>query len=528
MREVDLRTALGEYENIQADLYNTLKNLADRVESSSVKERSGGLNALKEVLNHNRRNPKLESLGDDAFRQIFEALFNLSFTERRSYLETSRVQIRQLSGKRLEACASVLRLAVEIGVSRIQEKSVIALLRYLVQTLPVADNGYCDPLVSDYFKCLRRILEHPTHVEHLPSSLWIEVVDFCVTALRHADSENGIRISFGSYGRTASENTNGLKHRSSHTSGKFSSQASNKALLSSRDAIEIVASLKQLVSVANAPIQDRGDAILSGLVTFLASAKERGPLNKATSAHHDTFAAINSVLSRIRHDNGDLVLSVLRQLLPIIKETWTSKESTLYQEILICLIYTLDYIPLLDSQENFSDIDIESLIDVLYEEYSRRPERDTLNQLQISDLDLSLAQHEQNNVFGTGTFHLRTGASRPEMQWSIIRIIAKLSASLDDRSRKRNLGLTNEDSLEDRAKRQKLPQNLHDFLRRTDAPRTQLRLASLQIVVFQISQGTVNEDEMSAVVEKLLLLASDEVSEIANWAMIGLSKYVQA
>ncbi|KAF2233374.1 hypothetical protein EV356DRAFT_559975 [Viridothelium virens] len=501
-----------------------IPSILDQVKSSSVKERNGGLDALKEVLSQNRRSGKVDPLKDAAFYQIFEALFHFASLERKSYLEATRAQVKQLSGRRLENCASVLRLVVETGVTRIRENSVCSLLKHIVQMLPVADSGYCEPLISDYLKCLRKISEHPAHVEHLPRDLWNHLVDFCVAGLCHAEDESGTKISFGSFGRTPSSNTNGLAQRSSHTSGKASSATTGKPSLSARDVIEVMAIFKQLTLAPNAPIKDQETNILGGILSFLNSTRERGLLSKTTSAHHDGFAVINSVLARTRHDNEEHMLETLRQLIPLIKEMWTSKESALNQEILIYLVYVLDHIPLLLNADNPPiDTDIESLVDVLYGEYSRRPERDSLGQLQLSDLGLSLGPFYETEVFRTGTFYLRTGQARSEMQWSIVYLIAELSASQDYQLQNQQAEQVNAHKREDHHKKPKTSQHLHDFLRRTKAPGFQQRLASLQVVIFRLCQRPVHEDDLRSILEKLLALASDENSEISTWAMVGLS-----
>ncbi|KAL9090338.1 MAG: hypothetical protein Q9165_005372 [Trypethelium subeluteriae] len=501
-----------------------LSYLADQIKSSSVKERNGGLDALKEILNNNRRSGKIDPLKDAAFHQIFEALFHFASFERKLYLEATRVQVKQLSGRRLENCASILRLVVEIGVTRIRENSVCALLNHVVQALPVTDNGYCEPLISDYLKCLRKVSEHPAHVEHLPRDLWNHLVNFCIAGLSDAEDESGTKISFGSLERTSSSNTNGLAHRSSHASARTLSRVTGKPSLSAKDVIEVMATLTQLTVAPNAPIKDQETKILGGILSFLNSTREKGLLNKATSAHHDAFVVINSVLARTRHDNEEHMLETLRQLIPLIKEMWTSKDSALNQEILIYLIYAFDHIPvLLNTDSPPVDTDIESLVDVLYEEYCRRSERDSLGQLQLSDLSLSLEPFGKAEVFRTGTFCLRTGQTRPEMQWSIVYLVAELSASQDYRLRDQQAERTNAHEHEDHHKKPKLSQRLHDFLRRTNAPALQQRLASLQVVIFRICQRPVDEDDLRSILEKLLALASDENGEISAWAMVGLS-----
>ncbi|KAI9667274.1 MAG: Serine/threonine-protein kinase tel1 [Bathelium mastoideum] len=501
-----------------------LSTVLDRIKSTSVKERTGGLDALREILNHIRRSLRTDLLNDRVFHQIFETLFHFSSVERKTYLEPARANVRQQSGKRLGACASTLRLAVEVGVTRIQGKSVRALLDHVVETLPVPEEGYCEPLISDYLKALRKLLEHPAHVEHLSQDLWEKVVTFCATGLEHADNESGAKASFASYGKTASGNEDGSAHRSSNTSAKISSGIAGKHLLPSRDTVEIVASLKQLTSAPNAPIQLQCDAIVHAALLFLTSTGEKGPLSKSTTAHRDAFATINSVLARTRNDKRELMLNALPQIIPLVREAWASKESALKQEILICLIYALDHISLLlDTEDEFSELDIENLVDKLYEEYSRRPERDSLNQLQCCNLAFSQRIPGQSDAFRTGNFQLRTGSTRSEMQWSTVQLIAQLSAGRDDRLRKQQAKQTNGQHSGRVQQRPKMSQSLHDFLRRTDVPKIQLRLASLQVVVFRVSQKAISNDEVQSVMERLLTLASDEDSEISSWAMVGLS-----
>ncbi|KAI9695841.1 MAG: Serine/threonine-protein kinase tel1 [Bogoriella megaspora] len=508
MGEVDISTAL------------------DRIKASTVKERIGGLDALKEILAYNRRNPKLDTLNDRSFHQIFEALFQFSSLERSVFLEAKTTQIRQLSFRRLESCASAIRSTVEISASRVQYQSVRALLDHVVQILPVGDHGYCEPLISDYLKSFHAIVDREAHVEHLSKELWAKAVDFCVTALQHVDNETGTKISFGSYGRTSSSGANGSMHFTPTASARTSSKTSGQALLSSRDLPEVMAILRRLTSASNSPIPDHSEGILSGVVTFLAAGRDRGPLSKATTAYHDAFATINRVIARTCFDNRNLVLETFVQLLPIIKEIWSSKESGLNQEILISLVRSLDYLPDLirNPDLSFSAVDAETLMDVLYDSYSRRPERDSLGQLQVDDLNLFVGDQRGHEPFRVGMSLLRTGDNRSEMQWSIVNIIVHFSSMLDEVARHEladsEPGTPPNENV---AKRLRRSQHLPDFLRRTDAPAIQLRAASLQILAFRLAQETYNEEDVKSVIEKLTTLASDENSEVSSWAIFGLS-----
>jgi serine-protein kinase ATM len=497
-----------------------------RLKSSSSKERTAALESVRDIFSHNLRNSNLDSLSDRTFRDIFEAIFHVASVERASFLESTRTQVRQAAGRRLELCAGVLRLAVEISLIRIEAQSVSVVIDHIIQTAPAGESGYCEPLTSNYLKSLRILLQHPAHVEHMSKDLWNRTINFCIAGLEHTENESGTSLSFGSYARTASGTAEVSIRQSPATSMKPAARSESHVHLGSRDIIELITCIRLLVSAQNSPIEDSSAEIVHSVLSFLASIQDKGSLSKATNAHNDAFATICTVLARSRNDNGTLVRDVLKDLIPIIKALWTAKESSLNQEILVCLVYTLDYIPALlkESRQGFSEADIESLTDVLLEFYARRPERDSLSQLQIQELRLCLQKSTEQNMYKTLSFDLKAGKMRSEMQWSIIALISHLTAMLDRfrhaHSISSDAGSPNSTR---RYKKQQRPALLLDFLRRTDAPRMQLRIASLQVVVFRLAYGFVNESELVAVIEKFASLASDDHDEIANWAMLGLS-----
>ncbi|KAK0664212.1 Serine/threonine-protein kinase tel1 [Lasiodiplodia hormozganensis] len=93
------------------------------------------------------------------------------------------------SGKRPKAqrimmsCAECMRHTVELGLLTIRYKTMRALVDHILQALPdPSGSGYIDPLVPGYIKCLRLVLQHPPHVEHLPVKESSATMKFCLEA----------------------------------------------------------------------------------------------------------------------------------------------------------------------------------------------------------------------------------------------------------------------------------------------------------------------------------------------------------
>ena len=60
------------------------------------KERSGGLNDLRHILQHNRENTELGRINDKSFHKIFEALFEVAYEERSVYLKSLKSTAQQV------------------------------------------------------------------------------------------------------------------------------------------------------------------------------------------------------------------------------------------------------------------------------------------------------------------------------------------------------------------------------------------------------------------------------------------------
>ncbi|KAK5164179.1 hypothetical protein LTR04_001989 [Oleoguttula sp. CCFEE 6159] len=157
---------------------------------------------------------------------------------------------------------------------------------------------------------------------------------------------------------------------------------------------ELILCVRQLMLAPNAPILERAQQVLEGLIAFLQPATSVG------RAHPDAFAAINSVMSRTSLDNGILTERSTLQLIPLIKDFWSLKTTSLKDEI-----------P--DAEAFVSDV--ESLMDVLYTDYSKRSDRDLL---QVDELDLVTESDltARRRALRTAAFCLRTGNLRSESQ----------------------------------------------------------------------------------------------------------------
>jgi ataxia telangiectasia mutated family protein len=185
-----------------------------------------------------------------------------------------------------------------------------------------------------------------------------------------------------------------------------------------KEADDLVACIYQLVRATNAPIAGNELNVVDSLQTFLQLS------DSVRLSYNDAFAAINSILSRTAITMLEPTRSMVLTLLPLIKDLWSSKSSSLKEEMLITLVLTKDHVSALvedPSQATFR-IDLENLLEALQMDYSKRLERD---QLQLGDIFLSCpASQSGNSNLQLPVFALQRGRLRAESLWTILRLAA--------------------------------------------------------------------------------------------------------
>lgn len=530
----------------------------DRIRSEKVKERSDGLAGLSHrFLSRSHRLIQIrpsphpdakptdlqavnwylhfvrlslivpsEALSDKAYHRIFETLFRISRVESSNYAKRSKAPAKTIASSRLSACAGVLRIAVEVGVRKLRHKTVKALVDHVIQTLPSSDEGYCSPLVLDYFKILRTILEYQPHPEHFPRDAWHEVTDFCIEAVTDLNSSTSdgkstlshrIRNSDSFQEDRSRSVTPGIRISSSHRSIQRTSQRHIFDTIRSSTE-DIVLCLKHLHSVPNAPITEKANSSLQTMLEFLRTSPSVSHNQQAI------FDCVNFIMARIVTDDTDLATETLKSLIPMICRLWQSKSPALKDSMLISLIYGEHYFECLlqsdVSGENRSDM--HSLFEVLKDDYCKRNERD---KLQIEDLDLSqeFTYNKYQSPLSSQAFRPRFGLIKAEQPWALLRISASIVTALDLRTNTPDDVVTINDDATHISKRRKLTSARVDIVRQIRTSQLSERLYALQLLAFLLSRIESDQVGLQDLFDTLLSCLSDSNESIVAWAMLALS-----
>lgn len=496
---------------------------------------------LKNILSQNRRSPKMlekclcfsvvckpansvdsEVLNDKGYHKIFEALFRLATSEKSVYVKASKSTTRNQSASRLSSCASVVRLAVEVGVRKLRPKTVKALVDHITQTLPTVNEGYCEPLCLDYLKSLRTVLEYQPHVEHLPKEEWHDLTDFC---------NEGIVLTQGSVGNDSatSHSTQFVLSGTGGSSVQLTASTGSRRENGAQDSAngrtksnveELVFCLCQLTSPPNAPILEKAQSIMTTLMNLLQSSAN------AARSHQAAFATMNRVLTTITTNDISLTREIVEAILPLIRRFWPTKSIALKDEMLITLILLRCYVTaVLESKDAESfRAELEGLLQSMQSEYSKRAERDQLQLDELRFLSRSGAQHKPVPLSVAG-MHLRMGMTKSEQSWAIPQTLGFLLSAVGISPTTRMKHDTNDDVEEGRRKRRRTVQPLDDLLRQTKNSHLTGRLCALQTIPFLLDQMNATNDELNHILDYLLGCISDENGTIASWAMVGIARY---
>ncbi len=488
---------------------------------------------LKHILTQNRRSSKLyentvqtlslvaltrdrEALNDKGYHKIYEALYHVAKTEKATYTKPTRGPNKNVAASRLSLCASVLRLAVELGVKKLKIKTVKSLAEHITQTLPTPTEGYCEPLSLDYIKSLRTVLDYHPHVEHLSKDDWNLLVDFCNAGIRPSgghDRNQNCTLSTGHY---YVGDPKDRANNAASTRRPFVERAQGDSNLKA-NVEELVLCLRQLTAVPNAAILQRAQDILVTLIGFLRSATTVG------RAHQAAFITINSVLLRTATNCIPITQQALRELLPLMKRLWPTKSASLKDEILVTCIYGKAYLPslLITQDAENSRLDLDGLLEALVLDYSKRSERD---QLQLEELALFTHGKARSGTspLRVDGFGLRIGALRSEQTWMTLQFIAELMSVLD-------LSTSQDDTLYDEPttdgpnKRHKRVEHYEELLRQITTRPTTGKLYALQVLALRLNQDCLEIEQMRNALDALISCVSSEHNAVASWAMIGIA-----
>lgn len=416
-------------------------------------------------------------------------------------------------------------MAVEVGVRKLRYKTVRALVDHVIQTLPTADDGYCAPLVPDYFKILRTILEYQPHPEHFPSEVWNELTDFCVAVvndlnrlLEDGDSSlsHRLRASDSFQDDPSRSVTPSLRVGSSRKSTQTASQHSEGTTL--RNSSEnIILCLKHLHSVPSAPVSEKAAGTLEVMLDLLRKSPNVSHTQQAA------FDCINSILARIVTDDTILALETTKSLIPLICRFWQAKSHALKDSMIISLLYGENLfrrLVVLDvSGEHTTNL--ESLLEIFKEDYCKRVERDTL---QMEDLDLSQESvySECQAPLSLRNFRPRFGLVKAEQPWALLQISSSIVTALDI-----NANVQENQDIHDDAthasKRRKFNSARGDIVQQIKVSAPSEKLYSLQVLGFLLNAIDLDSSSIQETLDILLSCISDSNESSASWAMLALS-----
>ena len=400
-----------------------------------------------------------------------------------------------------------------------------ALVDHVIQTLPNADDGYCAPLVLDYFKILRIVLEYQPHPEHFPRDAWHELTDFCVETvndlnrlLDDGDSRLSHRLrasdSFQE-GRSRSV-TPSIRVGSSRKPTEHASQHSISVTLKSSTE-DIVLCLRHLHSVPNAPVGEKAEVTLQAMLELL-----RKSLN-VSHTQQATFDCINSVMARIITDDTNLALETLKSLIPLICRFWQAKSQMLKDSMLVSLLYGEHYFGRLVLSDVSGEYwpDMQSLLEVLKDDYCKRTERD---RLQIEDLDLSRESiyTERQAPLSMKAFRPRFGLVKAEQPWALLQVSTSIITALDLQVAVQDDQVVETDATHI-SKRRKTVSARGDIVQQVRTSQLPEKQYAIQILGFLLSAPDADGRSLQESLDVLLSCFSDSNELIASWAMLALS-----
>ncbi|EXJ84111.1 hypothetical protein A1O3_04778 [Capronia epimyces CBS 606.96] len=483
-----------------------------RLEASSQDERNKGLDDLKRILSrvtasfqrkrgrpaHAHGEARSKGNEEDDFHVTFELLYKIVSKQKPAFLRAAKPTARNSATSRLEAAAAALRQAVEISTPFLRFKTALSVLDHIVDTLPTADGSWCEPLVNDYLKSFRILLDHAPHVEHMRRKQWQTYVDFALGALSSVldDSVPEEDATHSQVTSTASSRYH-LSVRVSQRSGR----ASGKDVASHAE--EIILALKNLTSVTNAPIMTRASAIGHTMGEFLET---------AARAQEVAFEVLHDVTRSSLTEDVALTQNLLCDLMPAMRRLWS--RSALLRERILGILFPCRHL-FLSWVEPWPWRDIPSLkhfLNTLLNEYKGRNARDLL---QFDDMQPVVAG-EDGPMQGK-QFKPVQDSARAVSCWMTLSVIASLLLASSRRVRPP----INDDAAEDAPqKRQKVQVPLDEILQLAVEGVGQEKLIALQVVFFLLNEPRHIEQDSLQEVSKAVSDLSQEDGSIQTWVYL--------
>lgn len=460
-----------------------------------------------------------ENLNDKGFHTLYEGLFLAASAEKTIYVKSTGVKTRNSARGRLSSCARYFRICVQAGVRKIKPKTARAVVDHVSQTTLIAGERFCEPISLDYTKSLRAVLDYLPYVEHLPSDSWRRAVALCNAGIHiHLDAclearelSNGQRtLLLG----TSLSTSSSMEHNRGRPSSSWPmSSESSKPI-----AQELLLCLQNLVSASNAPILEKADSIFSTVLRVLWAPSGGG------LSHQVAIGITNATLSRINTNLTSLTETAVLELIPLLKERWSTKFPALRDEMLVIMVHIQTYVEkmILVKNDKVLRTDAEGLLQAMQTDYSKRTERD---QLQIDDVGLTLSPRSSSPAppLRVSNIYLRGGTQRSEQCWGIIQVIAMLTYILDTQTPD-YVGMKKGKDADGPNKRRRVCMRFESLVRHLMSSDAPTKLCALQTVPFVLGAETPSETEMRNLMDQLTVVVSEETDSLASWGMVAMAR----
>lgn len=489
------------------------------IRSSKATDKTDGFAWLKRYFEQHRDDPALENLGQNAFRVLYDDLFQVISDEKKSYTRDTSKITKASAAVRLGQGAAALRSVIAATVCFVTKKQAGAVISHVLQLLPSNDGGYLVPVELDYLKILRTILEYQAHVEHFTKTAkrnqWEDVQLFC---LRGLELEHDLKLSPSS-------------SRDRQRRGAISPVGN-----------ELLGCLKALTSASNAPLIQFGPEILHVVLPLLVDLTSQSNIS-ISEGFGLALATLQSTLSCLALSQSSVVYSVLPDVLTVLARllTTANKVQAIREEVLAILLVLKPQLASLAYRPTRSSIaaQVGSLASVLLDDYTN----DIPSNKQRLDLDaIDLTLHHRHSLqlmpMQQSVFRLRNSTQEIETHWTQLHLTAFIHSWLDVDNGYSQFAVPpqaeagnkmTENDVEDHgknraAKRRRVSTNLETLLTRVQASKSVMHgVRIIQIICFYLATLNLSVNDLCSVVSQLLDLAAARDSQLASWAFICLS-----
>ena len=413
-------------------------------------------------------------------------------------------------------------MAVSRGVSKLNRKTLLAIIDHITQVLPGPHDGFVEPLLQDYVKSLTELLSRQAHVELLArqdGATWNLCVDFLLDVVNHILPNDGYEEEMMS---RASPAPGSNRQRVTGRSIAATQSQKRTSLLEGGPLRNALDSLHHLVIAANAPILRRCKDIAGAAIKVL-----RLRHLSLGSLQTVCFSLVNVAFSASQADDIPHSNILAREVLPLASYWWRADKVSQDEliralrneisKVIFLIRFHLEYLSVGLQDPKLCNA-IEDLIEPLWLEYSRRSD---MFRLQLADITFATAtlphDHLKLELFG-----LRPHNVEAESQWAVVQNMCFLETVLL-RSKKAMLD-SGQDEDEHPRKRQK---------KETGSSRIRLQLKSkdvrvcqtaLQLVPFLLAEKVLDRHEVGELLVDLVALAADKNPVIASWALVACAR----